>query len=728
MGKILYIKYLFIYIPFVSAIFIGTLASAAPYASQQVFTYLQPDGSSFQVRLSGDEFFAYEETLDGQVIIFDESTRYYCYAKISNNQLISTGLPVITNLESFTEQESKLKLLNIPLHVRLSDKQFVETLQQRRSEMRVDAKGRTLFPETNLEFKSTREPHNTSLQTHEINGEITGLTILVDFDDEPGTMSMQQVDAFCNSESYTEFENAMSVRSYFLEQSNAKLDYKNIVTAYVRMPKPKSYYDDNTANAWNDSKAQELVSTALELLVQQNFDFSQISTTIIGSRKYIRAINVFFAGGVSSGWNRGLWPHSWSIPAKLIDAGNQIYAYRYQLTNMGEELSIGTFCHESGHLVCEFPDLYAYNSNSVDLWQYSLISSGNHGGKQKHPTNIDPYLKHKAGWINYIDITSYPYECEFNYDKQQVYKVAHPNVESQYYLIEFRHHYGVEGPTGGSVLKVNPTNGIVIYQVNENGSNTYSTITDNGESSFNIPYEIFIIEASTSEKVVSWYLNPIPYSDDGFNSMQGPAYLSKSTLPDISFWTDEGRTEGADFTLHNFSHYGPTMTCIVDSLYHILKTGSTTSMGQVIPQGPIRVADGDSVSFSFIPNAGHSLIDVLVDGVSVGDITSYKLENIVASHTIEPVFAADISDNPTIHSDGFYMYPNPTDAMLNIHSTASASNSTLVCIYSLTGQLLVRKSFQDSQTTVDLADMLPGTYIVNLSNGSFTTTEKLVVR
>ena len=41
---------------------------AAPYVGNE-FTYYQPDGEAVQVRLYGDEFYAVEETLDGQVIV-----------------------------------------------------------------------------------------------------------------------------------------------------------------------------------------------------------------------------------------------------------------------------------------------------------------------------------------------------------------------------------------------------------------------------------------------------------------------------------------------------------------------------------------------------------------------------------------------------------------------------------------------------------------------------------
>ena len=40
----------------------------------------------------------------------------------------------------------------------------------------------------------------------------------------------------------------------------------------------------------------------------------------------------------------------------------------YLLTSLGRsagDLSIGTFCHENGHLLCRFPDMYDYGERDA---------------------------------------------------------------------------------------------------------------------------------------------------------------------------------------------------------------------------------------------------------------------------------------------------------------------------------------------------------------------------
>ncbi len=40
---------------------------------------------------------------------------------------------------------------------------------------------------------------------------------------------------------------------------------------------------------------------------------------------------------------------------------------KYQITNMGSSMAIGTFIHESGHLLLGWPDLYDYDGSSERL-------------------------------------------------------------------------------------------------------------------------------------------------------------------------------------------------------------------------------------------------------------------------------------------------------------------------------------------------------------------------
>jgi outer membrane protein assembly factor BamB len=65
---------------------------------------------------------------------------------------------------------------------------------------------------------------------------------------------------------------------------------------------------------------------------------------------------------------------------------------------------------------------------------------------------------------------------------------------------------------------------------------------------------------------------------------------------------------------------------------------SVSSGGSISPVGIVSVNYGASQVFSIIPNAGYNIKDVIVDGVSVGAVSTYTFINIEANHTIFATF------------------------------------------------------------------------------------------
>src|SRR5207249_3932526 len=68
-------------------------------------------------------------------------------------------------------------------------------------------------------------------------------------------------------------------------------------------------------------------------------------------------------------------------------------------------------------------------------------------------------------------------------------------------------------------------------------------------------------------------------------------------------------------------------------------TASAGANGAISPSGAVAVSHGGSQSFTITPDACHIIADVLVDGVSVGAVTSYTFTNVTAGHTIAASFA-----------------------------------------------------------------------------------------
>ncbi len=550
---------------------LAPIAMAIPYHGEETFTYHQPDGSTFQVKLYGDEFFAYQRTLEGYEVIKDPQSGFWCYARLdaSGQAFESTGIPVVTASAKSIASNHALAVSAgaAPASQTLPIQTVLTRVQESQVEHRVDSKGRPLLPDGQLPATKAITGPYPSPPSRTTVGDFVGLCILVDFPDEPGTITPAQVDNYCNQPSgYTEFGNACSINEFFSIQSEGKFNFNNVVTAYVRMPLPKTYYDNDVDGTWGNSTAQELVETALDILIAQGFDFTPISRDTFG---YIYSINVFYAGTCTSGWLRGLWPHSWAIPTKTVDATNNIKANRYEMTDMKTQLSIGTFCHENGHLTCLYPDLYSYVNNSDIVSFYSLMCVGNYGGGGKHPTDIDPYLKMKSGWSEVVEVDSTTHvRAVVQEDRNYFYKYTNPANSQEYFLIENRNNAGYEGPYGGHLASVTPGLGLVVWHVFEGGSNTYCSIQQSG--TYGTPYEALVVEATPTSSFSPWYANPSPSPDstDTFHATQGADPLSDATSPELHFWdhtTDTGRTVSSGMVLHDYDAAGPALSFIIGS-------------------------------------------------------------------------------------------------------------------------------------------------------------------
>jgi M6 family metalloprotease-like protein len=179
-----------------------------------------------------------------------------------------------------------------------------------------------------------------------------GLCILVAFPDVPGTIAQQEVTDFCNKPGYTGFGNNGSVHDYFLAVSGGDLKYTNSVTVYYIAKHNRSYYTDPSVPF--GSRARELIVEALTDLKAKGYNFGQLSSDSGG---YVYALNVFYAGARVNNWSEGLWPHSWALATPFAGSATKKLS-DYQITNMGTQLTLGTFCHENGHMVCDYPDLY----------------------------------------------------------------------------------------------------------------------------------------------------------------------------------------------------------------------------------------------------------------------------------------------------------------------------------------------------------------------------------
>ncbi|MFB0842864.1 M6 family metalloprotease domain-containing protein [Paenibacillus oleatilyticus] len=399
-----------------------------------------------KLRVFGDEFYARYETLDGYSVIYDENLGKYCYADLINGRLVSTGKEVTGPVP-----------VGIPPHLKEDLSVQTSKHNNRFCELLPDI----IDPRINRSNRSNNEPmrtfgpNNGLLEGTAITqGNVLGLTILVEFYDVSTSVTRNDVDEMLNGENYRKNGNYCSVREYFKMMSSGKLNYRNHVVGPIRLSRERDYYKENL-----------FVKEAMDIIVNDlHVDLSQFDSTGEG---IIDALNFLYAG--MSLYEGNLWPHNAIAELEY----NGFRTHYYLLTGLGHPntLSIGTFCHETGHLLCRFPDIYDYGKRDNDfdesagIGAYCLMGSGNHLNKGLTPSPVCAYLRNLAGWCdNHIDLNNGgAFTAKHgDYDTVMKFQLDKPN---EYFLVENRAALDLDQHL--------PSSGLAIYHCDTNGSNEY---------------------------------------------------------------------------------------------------------------------------------------------------------------------------------------------------------------------------------------------------------------
>ncbi|KZN69193.1 M6 family metalloprotease domain-containing protein [Pseudoalteromonas luteoviolacea] len=436
----------------ISSLTIPMLSQAAiPYQNEE-YQFTQPNGEVLTVYLNGNTYYAEQRTKSGALLVFDTKLKGMAYAKVSDDgtHLVSTG-----ELASALNAIHANTVNSVAIRQQGLSKQAIQSL--------VLQKQQELMP-------AIESPLMTRMQTSSVNtqisGEVKGLTIIIDFPDERGTITKSQVERFLNDRTYTEFGNAQSVRGYFLEVSGEKLDYKNTVTAYYTAKKNKAYYADSRLSS--TVRSQELIKEALDWLeYQQGFNFSTLTTNSSGQ---IRGLNIFYAGNSDSSWSKGLWPHMARLSPRFCADG--VCTDRYQITDMRASLSIGTFVHESGHLITNWPDLYDYDGSSEgSVASYGVMGFGAIGTTNKYrPTPPVAHFRAIAGWDTVTELNpavnanAPTGRLSHTSGDHSSYKWSNPSNSNEAFYIEAIHKSGQNSEQPGQ--------GLAIWHVDSRGNNS----------------------------------------------------------------------------------------------------------------------------------------------------------------------------------------------------------------------------------------------------------------
>lgn len=387
------------------------LCMQAKPAYPGVLTHVNPDGTTVQIRLHGDEHFSFITDTEGMLMKRDASGAMVY--DLVNGQRLMASPEIIANMKAAAAATD------------------IDGINRAPSRMAaLDSEGRTVYP---------------------TKGETRSLVILLEYSDvkfQPN--SAKDIDDMLNSEGYTKYGCNGSVRDYYIYNSNGQ--YKPIfdVSRVVTLPYTSKYYTGGDKY----TNFKEAIKYALDEL-DDEINFSQYDYDNDG---IVDTIYFYYAGyGQADTPTDGqtIWPHQSNLGAYGWRYDNvQIgpYACSNELNGMNhyynQDMYLdgpGTFVHEFGH-VLGMPDLYdpTYSGITITPGDWDIMDNGSYNNDGYCPPNLSAYEKWMYKWIEYTAV-----EDNKHYDlktvqqggealRVPVVRVNGSPMTSEYFVIETR--------------------------------------------------------------------------------------------------------------------------------------------------------------------------------------------------------------------------------------------------------------------------------------------------
>ena len=412
-----------------------TLSTFAVPAYRGWQTKSQPDGTTIQVRLIGDEFYHYWQDQAGNVVKCDSLG----YWRVVESQPTPATIKARRQASAMLQSRPKKAVGSVDLAPR-------------------------------------------------------GLVILVNFKDVSFNAANTQsaMNDLMNADSYTYNGATGSVRKYFSDQSDGQYTPEFDVIGPVTLTNNVAHYGGNDAGG-DDLLPGDMVVEACSIAnTQHDVDFTRYDNDKDG---YLDFVYIIYAGKgeADGGAANTIWPHNWDVYSaeyygncsypetqRLFDGR---YIYQYACSGeldgpTGKRAGIGTIAHEFSHVI-GLPDLYDidYGQNHEDemtpgVWH--LMDHGSYNNDGRTPPCYTIYDKYFLGWLKPQNPGNTPQELTLA--ANEGYQIASSN--SLLYATSTNTVYYIENRQQSGWDAYLPGHGLVIWKLmynqtawNNNGPN-----------------------------------------------------------------------------------------------------------------------------------------------------------------------------------------------------------------------------------------------------------------
>ncbi len=196
-------------------------------------------------------------------------------------------------------------------------------------------------------------------------------------------------------------------------------------------------------------------------------------------------------------------------------------------------------------------------------------------------------------------------------------------------------------------------------------------------------------------------------NDKIFTITADPGYVIKSILVDGV--NVPGSVLSGTYTFTNVQANHTIEAEFVAGVYTIVASAGIG--GTISPVGTITVNSGESKTFTITPSPLYQIDRVMVDGTSVGAVSTYTFDNVITNHVIQAMFIIDGVDEARLAK--LQVYPNPTTGRITIDNEKSKINT--IQVYDVIGRLLIeRTNVGETKATLDLSSLAKGSYILKV--------------
>lgn len=515
----------------IAGLAIGSMAAYAVPAKPGLRTITQPDGTTVQVELRGDEYCHFYVGADGKPMKIDNDG-YLRYVVADANGSIA----LTSDADAAADTQAAYRALST---LAMAERERMCAVDPAVAAAAVASNARAAAESEALPQKGMGLMSRQNFPTI---GNIKSVVILVRYKDvdfqvpNPNDYYTRHL----NQEGFSDYNAVGSCRDFFVENSMGQFTPQFDLYGPVTLKYNRSYYGNDNATR-KDVNAYQMVIEACAAL-DPTVDFSQYDLDGDG---IIDNIYVIYAGqGQASYGNAStVWPHSSTITNGPVHDGVRVG--RYATSNeweLNRPDGIGTFVHEFSH-VMGLPDLYetTYSTGSITPGAWSTMDQGPYNGDGCVPPYYSSYERNALGWID-LKVVDQPESADLEHigasNEAYIIQTARDN---EFYLLETRMRTGWDSYTPGKGLLVwhidYEPDVFTMNRVNNDPTHQYVDIVEAGgekgaTSSYPFPGTGFVKkrEISPAKNPLQPWLGPIvPHSITEIYERpqaEGPAHMT----------------------------------------------------------------------------------------------------------------------------------------------------------------------------------------------------------